>query len=49
MALMYTFFCPDNEVEAGDHTPSYPDMGMAGHFEGFGGFKKEASTEVEAP
>ena len=28
--------------------PSYLDIGMGGHFEGFGGCKKEASTEIEA-
>jgi hypothetical protein len=34
--------------EAGDRTPLHLDIGMGGHFEGFGGCKKEASTEIEA-
>ena len=28
--------------------PSYLDIGMGGHFEGFGGCKKEAPTAIEA-
>ena len=28
--------------------PSFLDIGMVRHFEGFGGCEKEASTEIEA-